>query len=89
MKEHLFEMGSLPPNPRDFSLSRQDSWAARARSTRSRGIPAAESALGFHPWRALSSVQVPHSSKKDCVEMDSLKLSSKPKSINDVAGLKC
>ena len=25
MKEQLFEMGSLPPNPRDFPLSRQDS----------------------------------------------------------------
>ena len=32
MKEQLFEMGSLPPNPRDFPLSRQDSWPAKARS---------------------------------------------------------
>lgn len=59
MKEKLFDMGAPPPNPRDFSLSRQDYWAARASSARPRGIPAAESALRFHPWRALSSVQVP------------------------------
>ena len=51
-------MGALPPNPRDFSLSCQDSWAARTSSARPRGIPAPESALGSHPCVALSSAPV-------------------------------
>ncbi len=52
------ELGALPPNPRDFTLSRQDSWAARTSLARSCGIPASESALGLRPRSALSSAQV-------------------------------
>jgi len=51
-------MGALPPNPRDFSLSCQDSWTARASLARPCGIPAPESALGLRPRIALSSAQV-------------------------------
>jgi len=52
------ELGALPPNPRDFSLSRRDSWTARASWTCPCGIPAPESALGLRPRSALSSAQV-------------------------------
>ena len=52
------EMGARPPNPRDFTLCRRDSWTARASWPRSGGIPAPESALGLRPRRALSSAQV-------------------------------
>ena len=51
-------MEALPPNPRDFALSRQDSWTERRASARSLGIPAPESALGLRLRRALPSAQV-------------------------------
>jgi hypothetical protein len=52
------ELGALPPNPRDFTLLRRDSWTARASWSRPGGIPAPESALGLRPRSALSSAQV-------------------------------
>ena len=57
MKELRFEMGALPPNPLGFFAFAPGFLGRKSEITRSRGIPAAESALGFHPWRALSSVQ--------------------------------
>jgi hypothetical protein len=84
-------------SPWDFSLSRQDFWAARARPAHSCGIPAPESALGFHPWRALPSVQVgpfyqvisEFPTPRKCVSMIRQTLRLGAKTVKDVAGLKC
>jgi hypothetical protein len=88
MKEHRFEMGTLPPNPRDFSLSRQDSWAARARSLALAESRPLNRRSGSIPGSPYPPFRWPHFSKNDCVEMDRLKLRSYPESVNDVAGLK-
>jgi hypothetical protein len=57
---------------------------------RPRGIPATESALGFHPWRALSSVQlVPDYQDYSVLKWTRLKLRADVTSVSDVAGLKC
>jgi len=56
--KNIFGMGALPPNPRDLSLSRQDSWTEEADYTCHLGIPAPESALGLRLRRALPSAQV-------------------------------
>src|SRR5579863_9615515 len=57
-KKNISGMGALPPNPRDLSLSRQDSWTGRRAAARHLGIPAPESALGLRLRRALPSAQV-------------------------------
>ena len=88
MKEHRFEMGTLPPNPRDFSLSRQDSWAARARSLALAESRPLNRRSGSIPGSPYPPFRWPYFSKNDCVEMDRLKLRSNPESVNDVAGLK-
>jgi len=55
-KEILIPARALPSRSRDLALYRQN---GRGEGRRCRpSIPAAESALGFHPWRALSSAQV-------------------------------
>jgi hypothetical protein len=51
-------MGALPPSPRDFIALGQALIADRAARWPPAIMPASESALGFHPWRALSSAQV-------------------------------
>jgi hypothetical protein len=88
MKEHRFEMGALPPNPRDFSLSRQDSWAARARSLALAESRPLNRRSGSIPGSPYPPFRWPHFSKNDCVEMDRLKFRSNPESVNHVAGLK-
>src|SRR5216684_1039418 len=50
--------GVCPPNPRVLPPYPQDSLEAGASSARTRRIPAAGSALGVRPRRALSSAQV-------------------------------
>jgi len=50
-------MEALPPNPRDLSLLRQDSWTETSSCARHLGIPAAESALGLHFRSALSPLR--------------------------------
>src|SRR5450631_4870599 len=57
-KKSISRMGTLPPNPRDLSLSRQDSWTERRAALALSGIPAPESALGLRLRRALPSAQV-------------------------------
>jgi transposase len=57
-KKNISGMEALPPNPRDLSLSRQDSWTERRAALAISGIPAPESALGLRLRRALSSAQV-------------------------------
>src|ERR1019366_2768069 len=81
-------MGGLPPNPRDFLLSRQDSWAARARSLALAESRPLNRRSGSIPGEPYPPFRWPHFSKNDCVEMDKLKLRSKPESVNHVAGLK-
>ena len=88
MKEHRFNMGALPPNPRDFSLSRQDSWAARARSLALAESRPLNRRSGSIPGSPYPPFRWPHFSKNDCVEMDRLKFRSNPESVNHVAGLK-
>ena len=51
------KLGALPPNPRDFSLCAKIPGSGPALSS-ARRIPAAGSALGVRPRRALSSAQV-------------------------------
>jgi hypothetical protein len=55
--QRVVELGALPPNPRDLSLSRQNEGPRRP-IARPPLIPAAESALGLRPRSALSSAQV-------------------------------
>src|SRR5271154_1348986 len=52
-----FQLGTLPPNPRDLSHSRRND-GARRQITLPPLIPAVESALELRPRRALSSAQV-------------------------------
>ena len=47
--------GGSPPNPQDLSHPSRHSSADRAARWPPVFMPASESALGFHPWRALSS----------------------------------
>ena len=56
MTMRLIYLGALPPSPRDLSRSRQND--RRRRPQPPPAIPAAESALGLRPRRALSSAQV-------------------------------
>ncbi len=56
--KNLSGMEALPPNPRNLSLLRQDSWTQLASATRHLGIPAPESVLGLRLRSALSSAQV-------------------------------
>jgi hypothetical protein len=51
-------MGALPPNPRDFTHSRQDYLAQRRWLRHPRRIPAAKSALELRLRSALSSALV-------------------------------
>ena len=54
-------MGAPPPNPRDLPPTRQDSWGNGSSIAPPPLNPGTESALGFHPWRALPSAQMPNS----------------------------
>jgi hypothetical protein len=49
--------GALPLRPRDLTQLRQNG-CLKGAADAAPAIPAAESTLGFHPWRALSSAQV-------------------------------
>jgi hypothetical protein len=49
--------GALPLRPRDLTQLRQNG-GSKGAAMAAPAIPAAESTLGFHPWRALSSAQV-------------------------------
>ena len=49
--------GALPLRPRDLTQLRQNG-CSKGAAAAAPAIPAAESTLGFHPWRALSSAQV-------------------------------
>src|SRR5579883_466857 len=57
-KERSFCIGGSAPNPRDFTLYRQDSLGAGTSCARSRRIPAAESALRLRLRRAVPSARV-------------------------------
>ena len=65
MKEHRFEMGTLPPNPPGFFGFPPGSLGRKSEITRSRGIPAAESAPGFRPGSQYPPFRWPHFSKND------------------------
>ena len=56
LRDASFELGALPPNPRDLSLAGQNDHGGGNASPPA--IPAAESALGLRPRSALSSAQV-------------------------------
>jgi hypothetical protein len=71
MKEHRVEMGALPPNPRDLSLSRRDILFDPYRAAcAAPAISASESALGAHPCVALSSARLNDSYRQKAINFE-------------------
>jgi len=54
----LLQWGLCPQTPGIFRVRARILGHESEIRPRPRGIPATEAALGFHPWRALSSVQL-------------------------------
>ena len=65
------QMGALPPNPRDLSLSRRDILFHPYRAAcAAPAISASESALGAHPCVALSSARLNDSYRQNAINPD-------------------
>src|SRR3984893_536155 len=68
-KKNISGMGALPPNPRDLSLSRQDSWTERRAAlalSESRPLSRRSGCVSAEPYPPLRSVQSTRDGWKKC-----------------------